>query len=383
MKLAKIAPLRSVQPSGGRLVFIDLLRAFAILMMLQGHFVDVTLSDSARDLSHPVYALWLFMRGLTAPVFFSITGLVFAYLLLRDGRPAEENIRWQKGVRRGGMLVVLGTLLKINVFVLLAGFLPAWYYSLDVLHCIGIGLLGVCGLYVIAQELRIKLWPLFLALGTAIFLLEPVRMGIDWSTWPTIIANFWTRDFGSQFTIFPWLGYVFIGAAIGQLLHARPSWAFGIRLPLVVAALGYALCTLSGAFLMVLYQYTDWSVFKGVANYNYLFYRLGQVFICFAIFMFVIPRIPKIPRLFTKIGTETLTIYCVHYVILYGTWSGLGISFFFKDAFSGWAAGIGAASFVAAHVLMIYHIEPIRAFVYAIPGRVITRAKALAGTSQG
>ncbi|MEM6394912.1 MAG: heparan-alpha-glucosaminide N-acetyltransferase domain-containing protein [Bacteroidota bacterium] len=371
--------IRPKPASGGRLVFIDLLRAFAILMMLQGHFVDVTLSDTARDLSNPVYELWLFMRGLTAPVFFSITGLVFTYLLLRDGRQVWQNVRWQKGVRRGGFLFVLGTLLKVNIFVLMLGYFPAWYYSLDVLHCIGIGLLGVCGLYMVAEKLRIELWPLFLIFGTGIFLLEPVRTGIDWSTWPRLIANFWTRDFGSMFTVFPWLGYVFIGGAFGSLLHARPKWAFGFRLPLVVASLGYALCTLSGVLLMVLFQYTDWSVFKAVANYNYLFYRLGQVFICFAIFMFVVPRLPKVPKLWTKIGTETLTIYCVHYVVLYGTWLGLGISFFAKDAFSGWAAGIGAVLFVAAHVLMIYHIEPIRAYVYGLRLRLITRAKALAG----
>jgi uncharacterized membrane protein len=80
-------------PSKRRIVFIDALRAYAILMMLQGHFTDTMLAVEYRDPANFLYGLWYFMRGLTAPIFFFSTGLVFIYLLLKDGRPLSENIR--------------------------------------------------------------------------------------------------------------------------------------------------------------------------------------------------------------------------------------------------------------------------------------------------
>ena len=67
-----------------RLQFIDAIRAYAILMMLQGHFVDTMLAYRYRDLENALYSTWFFMRGMTAPIFFTITGLVFTFLLLRD-----------------------------------------------------------------------------------------------------------------------------------------------------------------------------------------------------------------------------------------------------------------------------------------------------------
>ena len=65
-----------------RLYFIDALRAFAILMMLQGHFISGLLDPVFKDPSNPIYSFWLYCRGFTAPVFFTITGWVFTFLLL-------------------------------------------------------------------------------------------------------------------------------------------------------------------------------------------------------------------------------------------------------------------------------------------------------------
>ena len=67
-----------------RLYFIDALRAFAILMMLQGHFISGLLDPVFKDPENPIYSFWLYCRGFTAPVFFTITGWVFTFLLLRS-----------------------------------------------------------------------------------------------------------------------------------------------------------------------------------------------------------------------------------------------------------------------------------------------------------
>ena len=57
-----------------RLYFIDAVRAFAILMMLQGHFIDSLLAPEHRDMSYVAFRIWSYFRGITAPTFFTISG---------------------------------------------------------------------------------------------------------------------------------------------------------------------------------------------------------------------------------------------------------------------------------------------------------------------
>lgn len=66
-----------------RLKFIDMARSIAVLLMLEGHFIDETLVMEVRDTSNTVYFIWQFMRHFTVPIFLTVTGLIFVYLLLK------------------------------------------------------------------------------------------------------------------------------------------------------------------------------------------------------------------------------------------------------------------------------------------------------------
>ena len=81
-----------------RLYFIDIVRAFAILMMLQGHFIDTLLSIEYRDISSTAFKIWSYFRGITAPTFFTISGLIFTYLLLKAKEKGNEKLRIKKGI---------------------------------------------------------------------------------------------------------------------------------------------------------------------------------------------------------------------------------------------------------------------------------------------
>jgi len=345
-------------------LFIDVLRAFAILMMLQGHFVDTTLAVEFRNPDSWVYSLWHFMRGLTAPVFFTTTGLVFVYLLLKDGRPLSENKRVKKGIRRGIFLVFLGYALKMNLLAILFGHFYAWYFTIDVLHCIGLALLALIGFYALHRATGFPFWLMLLPAGALIFLLEPTMKAHDWSGWPKWLANFFTQENGSVFTIIPWMGYTLIGGVLGYVLHYRPRLAFRHWFPAALALLGYAVSEGSHDALVFMDNLTGWRNFQAVADSNGYFWRLGHVLIAVSVFMWVIGRFERVPKLITSIGSETLTIYAVHYVVLFGTWLGVGIFTFYNRNLGPWGSGLGALAFVSAFVVMIYYIEPIRAFLY-------------------
>jgi len=91
-----------------RLHFIDAVRAFAILMMLQGHFIDTLLAVNFRDQNDIAYNIWSYFRGITAPTFFTISGLVFTYLLLRAYAKGNDKPRIKKGLTRGFVLIAIG-----------------------------------------------------------------------------------------------------------------------------------------------------------------------------------------------------------------------------------------------------------------------------------
>ena len=72
------------------------------------------------------------MRGITAPVFFFSSGLVFTYLLTRKAKPWRENERLYKGIGRGLQLIAIGYLLRINFLALLFKFdIYRWVAGVD------------------------------------------------------------------------------------------------------------------------------------------------------------------------------------------------------------------------------------------------------------
>lgn len=347
-----------------RIVFIDALRAYAILMMLQGHFIDKMLAPAYRDPANPIFQTWYFFRGITAPIFFFSAGLVFMYLLLKDNRPLRENERVKKGLRRVAMLVLLGYVLKWNVFMLLAGRFYSWYYTVDVLHVIGLALLTLIGSYAFHRLTNVSLRVLLASLGLLIFLFNPSVEAADWSFLPRFFENYFTLKNGSTFTPFPWIGYTCFGGVLGVWISRHPQFSFTKAFPWVLAGLGLTLYFYSSNWLNFLYQIIPWENFNTIAHNNYLFYRLGHVLIAVALVVWITRWWKNMPPLVTKIGSETLTIYSVHYIILYGTWFGLGISYFFEKNLSPIPAALGALLFVLSFIVLIANIERVREIVY-------------------
>lgn len=353
-----------------RLQFIDAIRAYAILMMLQGHFVDTMLAYRFRDLENVLYSSWFFLRGMTAPIFFTVTGLVFTFLLLRDGRPIKENERIKKGIRRGFFLIFLGYLLKVNFPAFLIGWFYKSYPALDVLHNIGFALLALIALYCLHLVSKISLPFLYFGGGIFIFLINPTWLAYDWSFLPVVLRNYFDADNGSIFLPIPWLGFTLLGAGLGWHLFHKTylyrTWFW----PAILLTTGLAIHFFSTKGLLLLHQWTGWTNFLQLSYDNVLFWRFGHVLIILSLFIFL-EKIIAFPPLMLKIGSETLTIYATHYVILYGTWLGIGIKTFGQFTWHPIPVIIGAILFVLAAVVYIKYIEEIRTkLALHIPGRL-------------
>ncbi len=332
----------------GRLHHIDSLRAYAILMMLQGHFIDALIDPVYRVASNPLYQTWMFCKGFTAPIFFTVTGLVLIYLLFRKDDPGYRDARAKKALKRGFELILWGYLLRTNIWALMAGYIPNEFWKIDVLHCIGIGLIILSLLYRLTKHLPYYFFQILLLTGCIlIFLLEPIYMSFEYSHLPKGISNYLTRANGSIFTPFPWIGYTMMGGFLGTLyvknIHKK---ILHIRiLPFAMAAIGFFLMQKSSWLFMQLHFSLDMEVFKQVAYNNYLFIRLGHVLLFISGFIFL-EKILAYFQLFNEIGRSTLNIYIIHFVILYGSLFGIGLSTFFARSLNPISAILGALLFI-------------------------------------
>lgn len=362
-----------------RIVFIDLMRAYAILMMVQGHLVDSCLAPIYRDPNSTLYNIWNFMRGMTAPVFFFSSGMIFTYLLMKEEEKTGrgfKNSRVQKGLKRVGSLIAIGYLLHFNFWLfwdLLDGKLDKSYQSMftvDVLHIIGIALLIIVLLYLVAITLRTKLYLLLLIGALATFLFYPNIEPANFSLLPPFLSNYFAQGKNFSFTIIPWVGYSLFGGILGIFVWTRPKSIHSYLLASIFLISGILLDFYSTNMLMDMYYLTGWINFKALAYNNFLFYRLGHVFIVVSIFMVINNIFKNIPKLIPKIGSETLTIYVVHAFLIYGSVFQYGIVQNFGYSLTPWQCFWLALSFEVFFVLLIYFIKPIRAYLRKIGAKL-------------
>ncbi len=329
-----------------RLFFIDAMRAWAILMMLQGHFVDGLLDPVFRDPENGIYTVWKYFRGITAPVFFTVSGFIFTYLLVRVQESGWQNPRVAKGLRRGLQLLFIGYLLRLNFFGLFKGQIYDAFYLVDVLHIIGLSILGIIGIYLLTHDRPKWVFPTSLLLTTLVlFTFEPAYKQWTFAMMPEMLANYFTKANGSVFTIIPWFGYTAFGA-FASLLFTRfrdykhlYTVAIGLS-----AAIGLSLIYYSSQLFMLMNGLTGWEIFKGLYSNNYLFIRLGNVMVVFSIFMLL--RHLLTGKTILRIGQNTLSIYVIHFIILYGSFTGLGLYRFFHHSLSPTVVVSGALVFM-------------------------------------
>lgn len=343
--------------SKSRLFFLDAIRAWAILMMLQGHFIDGLLDNVFRDDSNILFSTWKYFRGITAPVFFTVSGFIFTYLLIRSKETGWSNPRVKKGIKRGFELLVIAYLLRMNIFGLFKGEIYDSFYLVDVLHCIGLSLLFIIGFYILTFAKQKWIFPTILMVTTLLlFVFEPVYKTSSFEFLPQALANYLTKANGSVFTIIPWLGYATIGSFM-SVIFSKYQYSKNLYNYIVPAYIvtGLSLLFLSSDFFLAIYDATGITLFQAIFNNNYLFIRLGDVLIVFSIFILL--RKYLMNATWLRIGQSTLSIYIIHFIILYGSFTGLGLYRFFHHSLNPYVVVPGAILFMIASTYLALKYE--------------------------
>ncbi len=307
--------------SSSRLVYIDFARVLAILFMIQGHAIDVLLAPAYRG--GFLYNGWLFLRGLTAPTFFVLSGMSF---MIASSRRWDSYLRPSrplfKRLARFGSFIFLGYLMHLPVKSLQS--IPGlgaegWqsWLQVDVLQCIGVTLICL-QLLILLVKTPARLAKVAAGLGAGLILLTPVLWKVAPATHlPLVVTSYFTGSTGSLFPLMPWSGYVLFGIVLGfiqvrgrETLVALPSCpllAWGSLLVLT----GYTLQNLP----VTIYQNLDyWRT-----SPNLFLTRVGLVCLILAGVSALTRKIWLPRREVRSLAEESLTIYFVHICILYGS----------------------------------------------------------------
>jgi len=321
-------------------------------MMLQGHFISSLLAQKFKVQSNTTYQIWEYFRGITAPTFFTITGFVFMFLLLKQDHIGWNNPRVKKGIERGLKLILWGYVLRLSVGIFI-GYTHESYYYTDVLHIIGASILLLCLLYITLYKFGKKTFNYtLLCISICSFLFERYYNEITIPFLPEIVSHYFTKANGAIFSLFPWFGYVSIGAFLASLfLKYKDEKHFYDKLPITLAITGLTLLFLSSPILLAIGSLTGIEIFTISGDYNYLFTRLGDVFLIFSIFVYARKLLNH--SAFIKIGKVTLSIYIVHHIILYGSWFHTGLTRWFYHSLNFTEAILGALIFMATVCFLV------------------------------
>lgn len=331
--------------------------------MLQGHFIDTMLLPAYRDMSSLPYIIWSYFRGITAPTFFTITGLVFCYLLFKAEQKGDTKKRIRKGLSRGFMLLIVGYSLRVNLKDWFSGYFNTYFLTIDVLQCIGLSLILIITIYFVLRKNKIILAITFFSIGFLIFIFEPWYRTLNCNNLPVIICNYISKSNGSVFTIIPWFGYVAFGSFIAIIFNTfEKKKNFKQIMLFSFSIIGLCAIYLSSPALKYLTEITDISIFTESANYNYLFSRLGNVLVLFFIFYGLENYLKQ--SLITKIGQKTLSIYIIHFVIIYGSYTGLGLKKFLYKSLNPTEAIFGAITFIIIVCFISFYYAKTNGFIY-------------------
>lgn len=338
------------------------MRAFAVIMMMQGHTIDSLLAENYRSFDSVLYTIWYTARGFTAPIFMFTSGVVFSYLLHSRGVSFKENPRVQKGLKRFMLLVFVGYLLRYptwRIFNFEYVSEKQWkiFAGVDALHLIGFGLLFIILLYFISEKIKVKSVYLYLSGLLFFFISYPFVKEINWiEIFPLAIASYFYRDMGSLFPLFPWAGYVLGGAIFGYILSLKK---YDFRSPKFASSLlgiGTTLIVVSNLIYPFGFDNGESTIWF---SYHILFLRIGVVIFLNGLMAFLCLKLESLPSIIRHLGTHTLLIYAVHLVILYGSAWSPGISWKQGKSLSLNESLLAAGLMIFTMTALVYLIESI------------------------
>lgn len=348
-------------PTTRRLFFLDVVRAYACFMMVFGHTVNDLIDPALRKTD--LYLNWQHFRGLTAPTFLFVSGFAFYIATVRYW---DEYLVWSKKLKhrlwRVFWLLLIGYGLHLPFanpidFLVSTIHYEKWlsWMNVDILQCVAINLV-VLHLAIFLCRTQ-KRFLVYIAIAMPLlFLLSPLIWNLNGRIDYPRLYSFYLGgnfpnpekpgEFFSFFPLVPWVGFMYAGILVGHWYRTRLAADAHWHRSLFILG---GVVGLFGAALYFPFLALPDSLQFPTLQAQSLWLRLSAVLILFASVCFLVRRIQSLPKVVVILGSETLTVYWMHLVLIYGSAWNAGLTTLFQDRrLSLWSCiGIFAVMFLA------------------------------------
>jgi len=295
--------------------YLDWVRGLAVLIMIQAHVLDSWTRLDAR-------AAWQFrwaiiVAGFGAPMFLFLAGTSVALSAgSKERRTGDRRAAARAVMKRGVWIFFLAFVFRVQSWILGWG-QPRTMLRVDILNIMGPSIVAAAALWGTLRSTRARCLA-FAASALGVSLLTPiVRSARILDALPDPMEAYLRPAYGSNFCLFPWLGFVFAGAVLGVVLDGVRSpriesrlnaWFFGAGSALAFGAYG-------ASFLPSLYPHSDfWR-----SSPSYFLLRTG-------ILIVLVPLAYVWEKLAVRgswspmeqMGRNSLFIYWIHVEMVYG-----------------------------------------------------------------
>lgn len=268
-----------------------------------------------------------FINGLVAPSFLFISGFAF---IISSKRNLDELRKFGKSFwkKMGRIILIFAAGYSLHfpfrsVFILQHKPLDSeWlmFYNVDILHCIAVGLLILFAARLIIKSDKLYHYFIFI-LGLIIIFISPFIWQINFSVYlPLFLAAYFNTNVGSLFPLFPWLGFMLLGAAACK-------YFIDFREKDIEKKYIYYI-TLLGIFFLLIGHFVSLDFIAPDARYRnpnplFLFLRVGYVLLLLVLCWFYAEFRKPEKSFVLDVSRESLFVYWLHLVLIYGMfWSG-------------------------------------------------------------
>jgi hypothetical protein len=201
-----------------------------VLIMIEWHVVDAWTTDASR--TGGLFAVLAIVGGLAAPLFVFLAGVAIPFAarsyLRKSGLDPSSSQALQAAAwavqKRGWEVFLIAHLFRLHSYLWNLWGRFDGVFKPDILNILGLGMVAAAWCWGRSSTFRQRLvW--LLVPAAIILLLTPLSRGWWWPSLLHLRLEAYIRPNGwGQFAIFPWVAFVFAGAAVGEwIAQPRPA----------------------------------------------------------------------------------------------------------------------------------------------------------------
>lgn len=328
-----------------REVYLDLVKFFAMIMMVAGHSFFELANPDTYSLNLFPWNWWNFARGKTAPTFLFLSGAVHVFANFKNSTTGISNQLLKKRINMALILLLIGYLLNspinsIDDFYNINDEKLRIFLQVNILQIFGIGLFILALIYKFANNPN-KVFIYSFVLAIISTLIAPFFIHNDLEFLPLFIRNYFNYKSGSVFVIFPYISYLLFGTCFGVISYKTKqknkinksqnfieksvsNYNFLISAVLLI---------ISGIFI------TKIMIYCGIkldlrSSTGILIRNLGIIMLILFIIKNIKIQSKKLINLISILSKRAIYIYVIHLFIIYGIGNLRGLKHFYGHNFN-------------------------------------------------